>query len=37
MSNGEELENNLEFISYVNQIVAANNYTIPSEIVGGVL
>ncbi len=34
MSNGEELENNLEFISYVNQIVAANNYTIPSEIVG---
>lgn len=34
MSNGEELENNLEFISYVNQIVAANNYTIPPEIVG---
>ena len=34
MSNGEELENNLEFISYINQIVAANNYIIPEDIVG---
>lgn len=34
MSNGEELENNLEFISYINQIVAANNYVIPPEVVG---
>lgn len=34
MSNGEELENNLEFISYINQIVSANNYVIPPEIIG---
>ena len=34
MSNGEQLEENLEFISYINQIVAANNYIIPEDKVG---
>jgi hypothetical protein len=34
MSNGEQLEENLQFISYINQIVAANNYIIPEDIVG---
>tara|TARA_X000001388_G_scaffold65729_1_gene52274 strand:- start:3334 stop:4284 length:951 start_codon:yes stop_codon:yes gene_type:complete len=34
MSNGEKLENNFEFISYINQIVQVNNFVIPAEIIG---